>query len=95
MPKRTKITLETESVLILRGRGPMRARCPECGLQVEMILHDETGVVSNLNPPEVKAWIEPEEPHPSQGAGRTPLVCLNSMLKRVRKAAIASRAEKV
>lgn len=92
MAKRTTITLETDSLLVLRGRIPLRAWCPECGAEGEMIPLNELGVVSNLRPPEVEAWIQSEDLHHTRAADGAPLLCLNSMLKRVHKARIASSA---
>jgi hypothetical protein len=85
MAKHTKITIETDSLLVLRGRRSLRAWCPECGAEGEMIRLDEVGVISNLPPPEVKAWIQSEDLHHSEAADGAHMICLNSMLKRVRK----------
>jgi hypothetical protein len=92
MPKLTNITVETESLLILRGGRALQAWCPGCGSEVEMIPLDGIGVISNLNPPEVEAWIESEDLHHSEGADGTLRICLNSMLKRVRKPTMVSHA---
>lgn len=89
MAKHMKITVETDSLLVLRGRTPLRAWCPECGAEGEMIPLDDVGVVSNLPPAEVRAWLESESLHHARGADGAPMICLNSMLKRVRKAKTA------
>jgi hypothetical protein len=89
MAKHTKITVETESLLVLRGRIPLRAWCPECGGEVEMIPLDDLGVVSNLQPQEVRSWLESEGMHHATAADGSPMICLNSMLKRVSKAKTA------
>jgi hypothetical protein len=85
MAKRTTITVETDSLLVLRGRRLLRAWCPECGAEGEMIPLNEVGVISNLAPPEVEAWIQSEDLHHTMPADGHPLICLNSMLKRVHK----------
>jgi hypothetical protein len=85
MAKHTTITVETDSLLFLRGRMPLRAWCPVCGAEVEMIPLDEVGVVSNLPPAEVRTWLESEDLHHTTAADGAPLICLNSTLKRVRK----------
>jgi hypothetical protein len=85
MSKQTKITIETDSLLVLRGRSSLRAWCPLCGAEGEMIPIDGVGVISNLAPAEVGAWIESEDLHRSQECDGTPLICLNSLLKRVQK----------
>ena len=90
MGRRTKITIETDSLLVLRGRKPLRAWCPECGAEVEMIPLEGVGVISNLTQPEVKAWMESEELHRTLASDGAALICLNSMLKRLHKAKIAS-----
>lgn len=86
MAKQTTITLETDSLLVLRGRIPQRAWCPRCGAQAEMIPLDDLGVVSNLPPAEVQAWLESEDLHHATSAGGARLLCLDSILKRVRNA---------
>jgi hypothetical protein len=85
MAKQTKITIETDSLLILRGRIPVRAWCQQCGGETEMIPLEGVGVISNLLPLEVEAWIESEDLHRSQAPDGGRLICLNSLLKRVQK----------
>ena len=80
-----KITLETDSLLVIRGRMPLRAWCAECGAEEEMIPLDDIGVVSNLPVIEVRAWLESEDLHHSTAADGAPMICLNSMLRRVHK----------
>lgn len=84
MAKKTKITIESDSLLVVRGRESLRAWCPECGAEGEMIRLDGLGVISNLSAPEAEAWIQ-QDLHYAQAADGAPLICLNSMLKRVNK----------
>ena len=37
MAKRTRITIETDSLWVLRGRRLLPAWCPQCGAEAEMI----------------------------------------------------------
>jgi hypothetical protein len=83
MAKQTRITIETDSLLVLRGRKPLRAWCPTCGSEEEMIPLNEVGIVSNLTAPEVKAWMQSEDLHYTVAAEGAPLICLHSMLKRM------------
>lgn len=85
MAKHTKITIETDSLLVLRGRKVLCAWCPQCSAQTEMIPFDEIGVVSNLSAEEVENWLESEAIHRSKTADGTPLICLNSLVKRAQK----------
>ena len=48
MAKQTKITIETESLLILRGRSTNHAWCPTCATERDVIALEDIGVVSNL-----------------------------------------------
>jgi hypothetical protein len=77
--------IETDSLLVLRGRKLLRAWCPECGAEAEMIPLNDVGVVSNLLPAEVEAWMESPELHHTKAADGAALICLNSMLKRSRE----------
>ena len=85
MARQTKITIETDSLLVLRGCKSLRAWCPECGAESEMIPLDGVGVISNLEPREVEAWIQSEDLHRVVSAESAALICLNSMLKRIQK----------
>jgi len=90
MAKHTKITIETDSLLVLRGRKALRAWCPQCAAESEMIPLGGIEVISNLSPAEVEIWLESEAIHRSQPTNGTSLICLNSLLKRVQKTMTAS-----
>jgi hypothetical protein len=85
MAKQTKITIETDSLLILRGRTSVRAWCPRCATEVEMIAMKDAGVISNLDPHALEEWPHSEELHRLQAADGSALTCLNSLLARVQK----------
>ena len=83
MAKLTKITIESDSLFILRGWSSTRAWCPQCGADAEMIALENVGVVSNLDRPALEAWLNSGELHRSQAGDGSALVCLNSLLARV------------
>jgi hypothetical protein len=85
MAKQTKIMIETDSLLILRGQSSTRAWCPLCAAEVETIALENAGVISNLEPPELQEWLNSEELHWLQAVDGSPLICLNSLLDRVQK----------
>lgn len=87
MAKRTKVRIETDSLLVLRARKSLRGWCPRCGAEAEMIPLNEVGVVSNLPSAEMQAWMESADLHCTRTADGTALICLNSMLKRVHRTA--------
>jgi hypothetical protein len=81
--KTTIITLETDSLLVLRGRSSTRAWCPRCAADVEMLALEDTGVVSNLSQSEVEEWLNSSQLHRLQGPDGSTLICLNSLISRV------------
>jgi hypothetical protein len=85
MAKQTKITIETDSLLVMRGTVSLRGWCPECAAEGELIPFDGIGVISNLTSSEVQAWLEDDAIHHRQGPDGAHLICLNSLLKRVQK----------
>lgn len=86
MAKRTKISIESHSLLVLQGGKSLGVWCPQCGVEADMIPLNDVGVVSNLSPAEVQAWIESSDLHHITTADGAALICLNSMLKRVQRA---------
>ena len=90
MARQITITIETDSLLVLRGGRSLRAWCPRCGSESEMIPLNKVGMISNFSPREVEAWLQSEDLHHSTAADGGHLVCLNSMLKSVRQAKSSS-----
>jgi hypothetical protein len=85
MSKQTKITIETESLLILRGRNARRAWCPQCAAEAEVIALEEVGVISNLDRSAFEQWVNSPGLHRSETPTGSTLICLNSLLARVQK----------
>jgi hypothetical protein len=84
MAKQTKITIRTDSLLLLRGCNSTRARCPLCNAESEMVALENLQVISNLDRTALEEWINSGELHRLEGDGGSPLICLNSLLARVR-----------
>lgn len=83
MANQTRITIETDSLLVLKGRGSVRGWCPQCQAEGEMISMEDVAGISNQVSSVVEAWIGSDELHYSRSADGTPLICFNSLLKRV------------
>jgi hypothetical protein len=83
MAKLTKITIETDSLLILQGRSSRRAWCPRCAVEGEMIALEDIGVISNLDRHALEEWLNSGQLHRSQAIDGSTLICLNSLLARV------------
>jgi len=84
MAKQTKITIETDSLLILRSRSSRRVWCRLCGAEGEMITLEDSGVISNLKPAALDEWLNSSALHRLQAADGSTLICLNSLLARVK-----------
>jgi hypothetical protein len=80
MAKRTKITVESDSLLILQGRNPTRGWCARCKADTQMLALEDAGVISNLERPALEEWINSEHLHRSQALDGSLLTCLNSLL---------------
>ena len=85
MAKPTKITVETDSLMIVRGRNSTRAWCPLCGAEAEMIALDSVGVITNLDHSAFEEWLNSGALHRSQSADGSEQICLHSLLARVLK----------
>lgn len=85
MAKRTKITIETDSLLILRSQRCRRVWCARCAAEADVIALEDVGVISNLQRPALEEWLNSEELHRSRATDGSTLVCLNSLLARVQK----------
>lgn len=83
MAKSTRITIETDSLMIFRSRTSSPSWCRQCAADVEMIALDCTAVLSNLPPHEVDEWLNSNHLHRSQTPDGTELICLNSLLARL------------
>jgi hypothetical protein len=85
MARQTKITIETDSLLILRGRNSNRAWCAQCSAEAEMIALENVGVLSNLDCAAVEEWLNSGELHRSKSANGSALICLNSLIQLTQK----------
>ena len=88
MAKHTKVTVETDSLLILHGRGHLRGWCSQCAAEVELVAMNDAEVVSNLDRLALEQWLNSEELHRLQAADGSALLCLPSLLARVQKTKI-------
>lgn len=83
MAKQTKITIESDSLLILRGRNSGCAWCPQCAAEADMITLENTAVISNMEKTALEEWLNSGELHSLQAVDGSTLICLNSLLALV------------
>jgi hypothetical protein len=85
MARQTKITIETESLLVLRARSTRHAWCAACAAKGEVIALEEVGLISNLERSALEEWVNSGNLHRWQTADGSTLICLNSLLTRLQK----------
>jgi hypothetical protein len=90
MAKQMTITIETDSLLILRGRSTSHAWCPLCGAEVEMIALQNLGAISS-DGKALDDWIKSGALHRAEMADGSAVICLNSLLARVQNTKPATR----
>jgi hypothetical protein len=91
MARHTTITIATSSVLTLRGGISARAWCPECGAERQMLALEHVDVLSKLDHFALSAWLDSSGVHRSRGTSGQALICLDSLLARVRHTPSADR----
>lgn len=82
MAKYTKITIETNSLLIFRAKNSPSAWCPQCAAETDVIALEALGVIANLQCAAFEEWLNSGELHRSQATDGSELICLNSLLAR-------------
>jgi hypothetical protein len=90
MAKQMTITIETDSLLILRGRSTTRVWCPLCGAEVEMIALQNMGTVSS-NGKALEDWLKSGGLHRAETADGLTVICFNSLLALVQNTKPAAR----
>jgi hypothetical protein len=91
MAKTTSITIETNSLMVLRGSGTMRAWCPQCAAEGEIVSLQNFGVISNLDRVAVEEWLISGQLHRNEAADGSATVCLNSLLEHLKSGNPAER----
>jgi hypothetical protein len=82
MTRRTTITIETKSLLVLRSRSSRRCWCPVCGAEAEVIAIAPGDLLSQ-EVPAFAQWLKSEEVHRAEAPDGSLLICLTSLLNRV------------
>ena len=75
MTKSTRITIETDSLLIFRGRRSARSWRAGCAEEVEMIALESSEILSDLLPHELKEWLKSGVLHRSQTPRGVEWIC--------------------
>ncbi|MGE0130321.1 MAG: hypothetical protein AB7U82_19760 [Blastocatellales bacterium] len=85
MKKRTKITIETHQVQIIRrGKPSVQAWCPECSATVAMLTPEEAAALAQVTTRTIYHWVDAEELHFTETPEGMLLVCPDSLTNRPR-----------
>ena len=79
--KKTRITVESEQVLIIRRRGCTRHWCWECGREVDAVDLAQAGALTRVHPLQLRDCARNQGWHLIQAAEGLSLVCVESLLK--------------
>ena len=75
----TRITIETERLLVMSRSRNFASWCPSCGALVQRLTVDEAAVVARADSMTVYRWVEAGAIHHAETAGGVPLLCAASL----------------
>jgi len=79
--KTTRITVERDTIVVVRNAKADRGWCELCGAEVEVISLESDGLAAVLRANETERWIEAVKLHVLREPGRPSRVCLGSLLR--------------
>jgi excisionase family DNA binding protein len=80
MKKRTKLTIETERVLVIRrGRAGREAVCEACQEVVQLLSVDEAATLTRVGARKIYRMVEAGKIHFTQTNEKLLLICFNSL----------------
>jgi hypothetical protein len=80
-PQRTEITIQTERLVLIRGRRSTRAWCQQCGREVEMVGLSQAAALAGGVKPTLPDSTQGRGWHVSEDQNGSPLICMESVLK--------------
>jgi hypothetical protein len=78
--KTTRITVETESLIIIRRAKVRFSICPVCGAEVEIIALDDGSFAEPATAVQVREWLAAGRLHRWQTADGQTRICVPSLL---------------
>jgi hypothetical protein len=76
-----KITIEIDSLMVIRQAGTERAWCPRCRAQVDAISLINGGLREQGAAAQILAWLRTDELHGWELPDGSPKICLPSLLR--------------
>jgi hypothetical protein len=79
--KTTRITLETETLVIVRHAKAAVSWCPGCRAKVDVVTLDADSVVEPATAAQIRHWQATGKLHFSQPANGSAQICVSSLLR--------------
>lgn len=90
MKRKTKLTIEIERVLIIRGdTSERRGKCESCGELVPLITVDEAAKLTHVGSRSIYKMVEDKRIHFIETSEELLLICFNSICRSVSKTDLA------
>jgi hypothetical protein len=81
--KKTKITIQTDKVTVIRRRCRRVKWCESCATPVEMMSPDEAAAISSLSLRAIFRLVEANQLHFTETADGQLWICFNSLLDQI------------
>lgn len=79
--KTTRITIETETLIVIRRAQASSTWCPECRAQVDVISLHKDGLTELATEAHIQEWLDTGKLHLWKSAGEAPQICVTSLLQ--------------
>jgi len=79
--RKARITVETDTVMVVRRAKTACGWCPQCGAEVEVITLDNAGATEPAATAQLQEWLSTDKLHIWQIADGPAQICLASLLK--------------
>ena len=79
--KTTRITVETETFVIVRDARAAMSWCPGCHAEVDVVTFDAGSLAEPATAAQIRQWQATGKLHLSQPANGPPQICVSSLLQ--------------
>lgn len=76
-----KVTVETDTVMVVRHASTVPAWCPRCEVEVDVIGLESDGLAEPAATAQIQEWLDTGALHHWQPPGGPTQICLSSMLR--------------
>jgi hypothetical protein len=79
--KTTRITVETETLVIVRHAKAAMSWCPGCRAEVDVVTLDSDSLIEPATADQIREWLATGKLHLSQPANGPIQICVSSLLQ--------------